>query len=151
MILSKELLFSDGQNITGTGEAASTNIIDLGAVGTVLGAPTGRSQDIGKGRPIPIVIQLDADSGGTNETLDVDVEVDADTGFSNPTKVASAQQVGAASAGHRIKIFYLPEGTNERYLRLLYTLGGTSPDYTVTAGVALADSTAEKDDSALLN
>lgn len=137
MILSEEHLFSDGQNVTSN--AASTNIIDLGAPGTPLGAPTAIAQDIGRGRPIPIVIQLDADAGGTNPTLDVDIEVDDNSGFSSATVVASAQQVAGGSAGDRVTLFYLPEGTDERYLRLNYTVGGTSPDYTITAGIALAD------------
>ena len=37
MILSAQQIFSDGQALTAT--AVSTNLIDLGATGTVVGAP----------------------------------------------------------------------------------------------------------------
>lgn len=137
MILSKEHLFSDGQVVTS--DAASTNVIDLGAPGTPLGAPVAVSRDLGKGRPIPIVIQLDADGGGTNPTLDVDLEVDTVENFASPKVVASAQQIAGGSAGDRVTIFYLPEGTDQRYMRLSYNTGGTTPSYTITAGIATAD------------
>jgi len=122
MILDKENLFSDDQNLTSTG--ASTNYIDLGV-----------ARDIGKGVPIPIVIQLTADAGGTTPTLDIDLEVDDNTSFSSATTVVSAKQIAGGSAGDKATIVYVPEGTNERYVRLNYTLGGTSPDYTITAGI----------------
>lgn len=141
MIFSLEQIFSDGQVVDST--QVSTNVIDLGATGTVVGAPAAMVRDIGKGRPIPIVIQIDADAVGTTPTLDVDIEVDDNESFTSATVVASSQQVGDVSAGHRVALFYVPEGTNERYMRLSYTLGGSgSPQYTVTAGIVLADQTA---------
>lgn len=139
MILSLEQLFSDSQNLTSSG--ASTNIIDLGATGTVLGAPAAQVRDIGKGRPIPILVQLAAAASGTSPTLDVALQVDTVSNFASATTVVTAPQKAGGAAGDRITLFYIPEGTNERYLRLNYTLGGTSPDYTVTAGIVLADST----------
>lgn len=134
MLTSAEQTFSDGQNLTSSG--ASTNIIDLGATGTVLRAPAALVRDIGKGNPIPIVVRLTADASGTSPTLDVDVEVDDNDSFSSATVVGSSEQKAGGSAGDEIYLdVYLPEGTNERYLRLNYTLGGTSPDYTIWAGV----------------
>lgn len=139
MLTSAQATFSDDQSLSGSGATASTNIIDLGATGTVLGAPTALVRDIGKGNPIPIVVRLTADSGGTSPTLDVDVEVDDNDSFSSPTTVGSAEQVSGGSAGDEVYFdVYLPEGTDERYLRLNYTLGGTSPTYTVWAGVVAA-------------
>lgn len=137
MILSLESLLSDEQNLTASG--ASTNTIDLGAPGTVLGAPAARDQDIGRGRPIPILVVLAAAAGGTTPTLDVDLEVDDNEAFASPKVVASAPQVAGGADGDRVALFTLPEGTDERFMRLNYTLGGTSPDYTVTAGIVLAD------------
>lgn len=139
MIFSAENIFSDDQNLTATG--ASTNVIDLGATGTVLDAPAALVRDIGKGKPIPIVIQLTADAGGTTPTLDVDLEVDTVENFASATVVQSAVQVAGGLAGDRVTIYWVPEGTNERYMRLNYTLGGTAPDYTLTAGIVLADQT----------
>jgi len=140
MLLSKQQTFSDAQNLTSSG--VSTNVIDLGAPGTVKGAPAALVRDIGKGKPVEIIVQLDEDAGGTSPTLDVDVQVDTVENFASPTVVASAQQKAGGSAGDRIQInCQLPEGTNQRYLRLNYTLGGTSPDYTITAAVVAADQT----------
>lgn len=137
MLISNESLFSDSQNITATG--ASTNIIDLGATGTVLGAPAALTRDIGKGNPIPVVVRLGADASGTSPTLDVSVQVDTVANFASPTTVAAATQKAGGTDGDEIYLdVYLPEGTNQRYLRLLYTLGGTNPDYTITAFIPAA-------------
>ena len=136
MLLSAEQLFSDSQALTATG--ASTNIIDLGATGTVIGAPAALVRDIGKGNPIPIIVNLDVAAGGTSPTLDIAVQVDTTDAFSSPTTVATSEQVAGGAAGDSVYLdVYLPEGTNERYLRLNYTLGGTSPTYTLTAGVVM--------------
>jgi hypothetical protein len=139
MIFSKEQLFSNAQVVTAN--AASTNVIDLGAPGTALNAPAALKRDIGKGRPIPIRIQLVADATGTSPTLDVDLQVDSDEAFGSPKTVASAQQIAGGAAGDRVAIFYVPEGTDERFLRLNYTVTGTTPSYTITAGIVLADQT----------
>ena len=140
MMLSAEQIFSDSQALTAT--AASTNIIDLGATGTVLGAPAALVRDIGPGKAVEFIVQLDVDSGGTSPTLDVAVQVDTVSAFSSPTTVASSEQLAGGSAGDRVQLnCTLPEGTNERYLRLNYTLSGTSPTYTVTAGIVAGDQT----------
>ena len=136
MLMSNQQLFSDSQALTTT--AASTNVIDLGATGTVLDAPAALVRDIGKGKPIPIFVRLDVDSGGTSPTLDVAVQIDTVENFASATTVATATQVAGGSAGDEVYLdVYLPEGTDERYLRLNYTLGGTSPTYTVSAGVVM--------------
>lgn len=140
MMLSAEQIFSDSQALTAT--AASTNIIDLGATGTVLGAPAALVRDIGPGKAVEFIVQLDVDSGGTSPTLDVAVQVDTTDAFSSATTVASSEQLAGGSAGDRVQLnCTLPEGTNERYLRLNYTLSGTSPTYTVTAGIVAGDQT----------
>jgi hypothetical protein len=132
--MSAQQLFSDAQALTTT--AASTNHIDLGATGTVLGAPAALTRDIAKGEPIPIVVKMDVAAGGTSPTITVSVQVDDNSSFSSATTVLTTDSKSGGAAGDEIYIpVYLPEGTNERYLRLNYTLGGTSPTYTVTAGV----------------
>ena len=137
MLFSKQNEFSDSQVVTTS--AASTNQIDLGAPGTVRGAPAALVRDIGKGKPIPIVVRLDIAATGTSPTLAVTVQVDNDVAFGSPTTVASAPTLAGGAAGAEIYLdVYLPEGTNERYLRLLYTTGGTTPSYQITAGVVAA-------------
>lgn len=139
MIFSAEQIFSDDQALTAS--AASTNLIDLGATGTVLGAPAALVRDIGKGNPIPIVIQLTVAAGGTSPTIQVAVQVDDNASFSSATTVATSNTLSGGVAGDKLSINWVPQGTNERYVRLNYTLGGTSPTYTVTAGIVLADQT----------
>ncbi len=140
MLLSAEQIFSDSQTVTTS--AASTNIIDLGATGRVLGAPADLVRDIGPGKAVEFIIQLDSDATGTSPTLDVDVQIDTVDTFGSPTTVASSQQLAGGSAGDRIQLnCTLPEGTNQRYLRLNYTTGGTSPSYQITAGIVAADQT----------
>ncbi len=141
MIRSKQHNFSESQVLSATG--ASTNIIDLGVPGTVLGAPAALRRDIGKGNKITLVVKLDAAAGGTSPTLDVVLQTDSDPGFGSPTEVARAPQVVSGSTGDRVALFMIPRETAERYLRVYYTLGGTSPTYTVSAFIPAADQETE--------
>lgn len=141
MLTSIQQEFSNAQALTVTGDP-SDNIIDLGATGTVLKAPAALVRDIGKGKPIPIYVSLDVDSGGTNPTIQVVVEVDTVEGFGSPTTVISSEVIADGTAGDEIYLeAYLPEGVNQRYLRLDYILTGTTPTYTVTAGITMARQT----------
>lgn len=135
MILSAEQLFSDGQALTATG--ASTNLIDLGATGTVLGGPAALTRDIGPGNRIDILVSLAVDSGGTSPTLSVALQVDTTSAFSTPTTVATSETLAGGVAGDNLQLTWVPEGTDERYMRLNYTLGGTTPTYTVDAGIVM--------------
>jgi len=138
MLTSLQQEFSLAQALTTTGDP-SDNILDLGATGTVLGSPAALVRDIGKGKPIPIYVKLDVDAGGTNPTIQVVVEVDTVEGFGSPTTVLSTEVSSDGLAGDELYFeAYLPEGVNQRYLRLDYILTGTTPTYTVTAGVCMA-------------
>jgi hypothetical protein len=127
MILDMQTLFSDAQALTAS--AASTNVIDLGV-----------ARDIGKGVPIPVLIQLVADATGTSPTLQVDLEVDDNEGFAS-AKVVQSASISGGVAGDKLPPFFLPEGVDERYCRLNYTLGGTSPTYDITAGFSMGNQT----------
>ncbi len=133
MILSAEQTLSDDQNLTSTG--ASTNYIDLGATGTPVGGAAALSRDIGKGNPIEILIQLTADAEGTSPVMKCDIEVDDNASFSSATVAGTATFTGGVAGDQVIRM--LPLGVNERYMRINYTLSGTSPDYTVTSAVTL--------------
>lgn len=121
MIFDKEALFSDKQNVTANG--ASDNIVDLGV-----------ARNLGKGEPIPIRVQLVSDAGGTSPTLDVTVQEDDNESFSSPEDIKSASQISGGKAGDVVDIHYWPRN-NQRYVRLNYSVGGTNPDYDITAGV----------------
>ena len=136
MLFDNQNLFSNDQVLTAIGP--SSNIIDLGTPGTPLGAPTALIRDIGEGRRIPLLVKLMAAAGGTLPTLDVALQIDTTDAFSSPTTIAPAPQLAGGALGDEIALHFIRKAATDRYLRLLYTLGGTSPTYTVTAGIVAA-------------
>jgi len=136
MHLDEQALFSDQQAITAT--AASTNYIDLGAANTPPGGSNAIQQDFGGGNDIPLLIQV-TEAFNNLTSLTVAVQVDDDTSFSSPTTVATSGAILRADlvAGKKIPPFNVPIGTDQRYLRLNYTVTGTAPtEGKVTAGIA---------------
>lgn len=133
MRLSAQQVFSDDQAITVT--AASTNLIDFGAPGTVLNAPTAIERDIAKGTPVPILIQV-TESFATLTSLSVAIQTDDDVAFGSATTVITTNAVPVASLveGFKFPLVYLPLGITERYMRLNYTVVGAS----ATAGAVTA-------------
>ena len=139
MILDLESMFSDDQALTAT--AVSTNLLDLGATGTPPLSSTALTRDIGPGTPIEVLIQLTVASGGTSPTLIVTMEMDTVVGFSSATVIATSATLTGGLVGARLSITYVPDGATERFLRLNYTLAGTSPTYTVTSGLVMGRQT----------
>lgn len=124
MFIDAQNLFSDSQALTAT--AASTNLIDLGV-----------DRDIGVGEPLAVVLTVEvaADATTGNETYQVDVETDDNSSFSSASVIARRIPTAAELALGTVMVIPLPN-TNERYLRLNYTLGGTTPSVTLTAHLA---------------
>lgn len=123
MYIDSQLLFSDAQAVSA--DAGSTNVIDLGAAANVFA-----------GEPMAVVIVVDvaADGTTTDETYEFQIETDDNAAFSSATDVL-LHSIGYASltAGSK-HILPIPAGaTLERYIRLYYNVGGTSPSVTVTA------------------
>ena len=75
-------------------------------------------------------------------SLTISVETDDNSSFSSATTVFTTTAIVLASltAGYVLKqLVELPEGTNERYVRLKYTVAGTAPSTgKVTAGIVAA-------------
>ena len=134
MILDLQTMFSDDQALTTT--AVSTNVIDLTAAQT---PPYQNAlvRDIGPGTPIDILIQLTVASGGTSPTLIAQLQKDDNVGFASAVVVAVSATLAGGLVGDRLSIRYMPDGTDEQFIRLNYVTGGTSPTHTVTAGIAL--------------
>jgi len=63
--------------------------------------------------------------------LDIDLETDSAAAMSLSSVIVSGQQQTAMVAGDKI-VLAVPNA-NEQYLRVNYTLGGTSPTATVSA------------------
>ncbi len=120
MVIDNSLEFSDAQAMTAT--AVSTNVIDLSV-----------ATPVGPGMPLYIVMQLDVATDFTtgNETYSIAIQTDDNEAFSSASTLATITYVGANAAGTR-KVFGFTY-TNERYLRLNYTLGGTTPSMTISA------------------
>ena len=120
MIIDYNLQFSDAQSLTA--DAASTNVIDLGA-----------DRDIGVGEELKIVVTNDVAMGGTSPTMAVLVLTDDNESFSSATTVLTSRTLSSSAAGDSL-VIGLPD-TNERYVRLYFDLGGTSPTATVSASI----------------
>src|SRR5690606_5419015 len=132
MIFDQQTLLSDAQAITAS--AASTNTIDLGPIAT------GHVRDIGKGEPIPLRIQV-VEAFATLTSLTVTLQVDDNDAFSSPKAVWSSGAVAVADlvAGKVFVPEFIPRGTNERFMRLNYTVAGTNATAgKITAGVVMA-------------
>ncbi len=122
MLLDKQLELSNAQSLSAT--AVSTNVIDLGA-----------SRQIGNGEPLVFVLCsiVAADYTSANETYQVDIQTDDNSGFSSATTLASVVFPASQLTLGSIRLIPFPSGNVERFIRLNYTLGGTTPTWTVSA------------------
>lgn len=139
MIYDRSLLMSNAQAITAT--AASTDTIDLGATGTVYGNSAALIRDIGRGKEIPFRVQV-VQAFNNLTSLQVAVQTDDNSAFSSPRTVVQSQAIPLASlvVGFVFEELAVEVGTNERHLRLLYTVTGTAPTTgQVTAGITMGN------------
>lgn len=123
MILDAQCQFSDSQALTAS--AASTNLIDLGA-----------DRNIGIGEPMSIVINVEVvlDNTTADETYTATVQADSTAAFSSAITVGGVVTMAADSAAGTQFIIPLPaDYSTEQFLRVYYTLGGTTPTGTVSA------------------
>lgn len=123
MIIDSRLEFADAQALTASGN--STNVIDLSV-----------DRDVGPGCPLFVNITLDVGSDGTtgDETYVANLQTDDNVGFSSAAVIASVTIPRSSPAGSTFCIVVPPVvGSNERYLRLSLTLGGTTPSLTYSA------------------
>ena len=119
MINDKTLQFSDNQVLSASG--ASADYLDLNS-----------DRDIGPGTPLWLVIAPKAVPTGTSPTISVSIQTDDNAGFASPETVASMAAVAGADFANNLIVVPWPF-TNQRYCRVYYTLGGTTPGFTVDA------------------
>lgn len=139
MILSQNLLLSDDQAITAT--AVSTNVIDLGVPQAPYGG-NALNQDVGKGTPVPILIQV-TEQFDNLTSLTIALEV-SDAANLSSSVVLNTQTIALADlkAGKQTFMQYLPNGVDKRYLGVRYTVTGTAPTAgKVTAGITMGNQT----------
>jgi hypothetical protein len=125
MIWDMQSLFSWDQAITV--DAASTNVIDLGAVGTPISSTVPLKRDLGAGGPVPLRIQV-TQAFATLTSLNVILQTSDDEAFGSGVVVVA--QTGAVAAadlkvGKVLSPQYVPQGANKRYLRLYYDVTGS--------------------------
>ena len=142
MIIDATTLFSSAQSITAT--VASTNIIDLGAPGTIYGAASAIVRDVGRGADVPIKCTV-VESFNNLTSLIISIETDDNSGFSTPATVFTSPTyvlADLATGARNLLPENVPIGTNERYMRLKYTVAGTAPTLgKITAGVTAGNQT----------
>lgn len=135
MILDNTAIFSDAQAITA--DAGSTNVIDTGARGTAFGHASALTADLGKGTDVMIACNV-VEAFNNLTSLTISVQVDDTAAFSSPKEVASKTYALADINSTKQLSFpaSIPEGADERYLRLYYDVTGTAPTTgKITAGV----------------
>jgi hypothetical protein len=136
MLFDLQSMFSDKQAVT-TGTQVSTNVIDLGPVQTPKHAKAAITRDVGKGRPVPIRIQVaETFVGGTSTAVNLQVSNTEDfSGSPKTIALSEAIPLSELVAGRDIGPFFLPEGLDRRYLRLQYVTVGTHTAGKITAGL----------------
>lgn len=135
MIFDQQTLLSDAQAVTAT--AASTNVLDLGPI------KTGIVRDIGKGKQIPLLVQVvEAFAAAGAATLTVSLQVDDNEAFASAKTVWTSPALALADLkpGFVVVPEYIPRGTNERYMRLNYAVAtGPMTAGKITAGVTMGN------------
>lgn len=136
MIFDRTGLLSENQAITA--DAASTNVIDLGATGTPYGSASALARDIGPGTGVPLFVGV-TESFDNLTSIAISIQTDDNAGFASPKTVWGPMTYLLAdlAAGARYLLpDTFPVGTNERYVRLYYDITGTAPTTgKITAGV----------------
>lgn len=120
MIIDSLLQFSNSQALTAT--AASTDSVDLSS-----------DRDIGPGEPMWLVVVSEVAPGGTSPTIVISIETDDNSSFSSAATVYTHASIAGAAFGAGTKVVIPWPMANERYIRVKYTLGGTSPTFTVSS------------------
>lgn len=127
MYVDVNTLFSNKQALTAT--AVSTNVYDFIS-----------PAQVGRGDPMAVVITVStaADVANADETYQFDIQTSTDEAFTSPSVLMSKTIAGADLTLGSRHVIFLPT-TNERYVRMNYTLGGTTPSVTVSAFLTRAD------------
>lgn len=136
-ILSRAQQFSNAQAITAT--AASTNVIDTGATGTVYMAAAALARDLGKGTSIPLSISV-VQNFNNLTSLTIAYQVATDAAFTTPVTViqSPAYTLAQLNSGINLQPTEVPVNANLRYHRLYYTVAGTAPTLgQITAALAM--------------
>lgn len=134
MIFDSQLIFAEDQAVTAT--AISTNVLQMRSMGTVYGASSALTRDVGDGNPVPLLVQVTADFA-TLTSLTITLESADNAALSTNAVVHwDSGAIAAASlvAGFQVPIRFLPKNIEKDYLGLRFTVGGSN----ATAGTIMA-------------
>lgn len=137
MIQDKQLEFSNAQNLAqAAGSYASTNSVDLGARG-----PWGVGSYGEEEVDIVFTVNQTFTSGGAG-TLQISIRTSPNSDMSSPIVVQSSRVYALADLAAGTVLDFQPELglTNNRYIDVLYTIGGAA----MTAGQITARGTAAR-------
>lgn len=134
MFVDKELLISDGQSISASGDNLSENAINLGV-----------ARNIAKGKPLHLVVCVDEDFAGTGANVSIQVITATAADLTTGQKVLIATpDIGKAlmTAGRIPIVVTLPplpaEGGAQQYMGAnFYTDGTMETTGKVTAFIAV--------------
>lgn len=134
MILDKTNELSNSQAVSTT--AASTNVIDLGAPGTVLGGPAALVRDIGPGMPIPLMVQVTGTVTGPGNMV-VEVRTCTTASMTGAVTLArtTAMTTAQLTAGYQIPIPVVPLDMSSRYMDVRYVVDSTLSISGISAGI----------------
>lgn len=133
MLLDQQLMFSDAQVVTATGN--STNVIDVSNVPTGVAPLTAvPARSLGSGEPLHLFMKVGTVVG--TPTLTAALTAADDVAFgTNKITVASVTPVLVAGQADAFVRFGIPVHPLRRFYRLEFTVGGGTPSVTVSAGL----------------
>lgn len=130
MILDNDLVVSDAQAVTA--DVGSTNVLDLKVTGRKLGA--------GEAFDLVIFVDVAADAANADETYEFEIQTDDDVAFGSATELQAVAIPRASLTLNSTHVLPLsPAWTFERYLRVRYDVGGTTPSITATVALVPRD------------
>lgn len=112
MILDADLQFSAAQDVA-TASAASTNVIDLGAI-----------RNIAIGKPVYLIVSVTTALTNTGSCT-VKLETDNDEAFGSATNAQAVGVFTTSALGTQLIVPIYPHNISERYMRVYYTKSGT--------------------------
>ena len=125
-IFDRQNMFSDAQSIIGTAATVSTDTIDLSPLYSGPGG-SNVARDLGVGEDLYLQVNVTG-VAGTTPTATIQIETADDSGFSsNLSTIATYGPVSLPAAGGQVLVAPVPFGDYRKFIRLKYTLGGTSP------------------------
>lgn len=119
MFIDAQGTFSKDQALTAS--AISQNIIDLGVDG-----------NIGVGEPMALVCLFQADLVATG-TYSIILESSSDEAFTSPVELSEIKVDPSSVEGDKVVMGVPADSRADRFLRVSYVLGGTSPAMEVSS------------------